>query len=97
MLSGVSRIVAVYPPCFLVSLERRGVPALFSGLFKVFYCVFPLSSGVSRMWRCVRLVFLCPECFMVCPECRGVAALFSGVSRAFCGVSRMSRCVLLVF
>ena len=58
VFSGVSKIVAVYPPCFLVCLECRGVPTLFSSLSKVFFCVFALSSGVSRMSRCVRLVFL---------------------------------------
>ena len=54
-------------PCFLVCLTR----------------VSDLFSGVSRVPRCVGLVFWCvqriavfPPCFLVCPEYRDVAALF---------------------
>ena len=45
--------------------------------------VSAMFSGVSRLLRCVRLLFLCPKC-------RGVCAFFSGVSR-------LPRFVRLVF
>ena len=59
--------------------------------------VSALFPGVSRLSRCVRLVFwcfqtvvLCPLCFLLCGECDGLSALF-------CDVSRMWWCVRLVF
>ena len=73
-------------------------------------CMSALFTGVSRMWRSVRLVFCmtrlsrffrlvfwCVQALANCPLCFLVCPDCRGVSAWFSGVSRRSRFVLFVF
>ena len=75
--------VMVCPPCFMVCSEYRGLSALFSGVSKVPRCVLLVFGCVQNDICSVQVIVMCPPCFLVCPECRGLSAFFGGVSLDF--------------
>ena len=63
----------------------------------VYWCLCLSFWCVRLIFWCFQIVLVCPPCFPEFSECCDVSAFISGLSSVFCGVSRASRCVRLVF